>query len=57
MVDRGTKTASVGGQKQLLSIRGGIGKYGGGLTYSGVYWLEDNKPTGYLGFKEEIHEN
>ena len=47
----------IGGEKRLLSITTSPMKFYGGLIYSGVYWLEDNKPMGGLYFKEEMQAN
>lgn len=43
----------VGGQKQLFSPDISASKFFGRLTYSGVYWLENDRPVGSLHFETE----
>ena len=43
----------IGGEKQLFASDLASSEFYGRLVYSGVYWLEDNRPVGHLHFREE----
>ena len=44
----------IGGEKQLFSSDIGAREFYGRLIFSGVYWLENNRPVGSLHFKREM---
>lgn len=43
----------IGGEKQLLASDLGSSEFFGNLVYSGVYWLENDRPVGNLHFRKE----
>lgn len=43
----------IGGEKQLFASGLASSEFFGRLVYSGVYWLEDDRPVGHLHFSEE----
>ena len=43
----------IGGEKQLFASDLGSSEFFGRLVYSGVYWLENERPVGSLHFRKE----
>lgn len=43
----------IGGEKQLFDSDVGSSKFFGRLVYSGIYWMENDRPVGNLHFPEE----
>ncbi len=43
----------IGGEKQLFASDLGSSEFFGRLVYSGVYWMEDDRPVGNLHFGKE----
>ncbi|MDZ7735596.1 MAG: hypothetical protein U5P41_05435 [Gammaproteobacteria bacterium] len=43
----------IGGEKQLFASELGSSEFFGRLVYSGVYWLENDRPVGNLHFRKE----
>lgn len=43
----------IGGEKQLFASDLGSSEFFGRLVYSGVYWMESNRPVGSLHFRKE----
>ncbi|SNC74478.1 hypothetical protein SAMN04487881_2379 [Marinobacter sp. es.048] len=43
----------IGGEKQLFASDFGSSEFFGRLVYSGVYWLENDRPVGSLHFRKE----